>query len=310
MRGPRKHALAQWYDSIRCRNRKKSKLVFRRFTSLVVIVLTCVTATVVATAAFAATIKNGVVPKNQIEWVKPYLGDYEGQWNSSVTEDVSDGISRYKLENPVMRLSLDAQNRLRVQFYIDPASAQLNDELDLLGFGCHSKVGDLLELDTTKPPKGTPTEPYQVFAARFDFDWGNCPARVYAVPSNDLEFALLIDPNDRQYVVQLRLLKRVQADGKIVVEEKGVQRTVKVRRKPGGSLYDPKMEYCVMNELGEIEKCFDRESELKQYIVPFPFPGLSAVWYTKKSPNLKVVPGVKKTYHEALFRRQIDAPAP
>ena len=89
-----------------------------------------------------------------------------------------------------------------------------------------------------------------------------------------------------------------------------MQRTVKVRPKPGGSLYDPKMEYCVLNELGEIDKCFDRESELKQYIVPFPFPGLSAVWYTKKSPNLKVVPGVKKTYHEAVFRRPIDAPAP
>jgi hypothetical protein len=265
-----------------------------------------------AGSAGAATIKNGVVPKNQVAAVKPYLGDYEGQWNSSVTADVSDGISRYTLENPVMRLSLDASNQLRVQFYIDAASAQLNDELDLLGFGCHSKVGDLLELETTKPPKGTPTEPYQVFAARFDFDWGNCPARVYAVPSNDLEFALLIDPAERQYVAQLRLLKRVQADGKIVVDEKGVQRTVKVRPKASdpGSTYDPKMEYCVLNEVGEIEKCFDRESELKQFIVPFPFPGLSAVWWTKNSPNLKVVPGVKKTYHEAVFHRPIDAPAP
>ncbi len=265
-----------------------------------------------AGSASAATIKNGIVPKNQVAAVKPYLGDYEGQWNSSVTADVSDGISRYTLENPVMRLSLDGSNQLRVQFYIDAASAQLNDELDLLGFGCRSKVGDLLELDMTKPPKGTPTEPYQVFAARFDFDWGNCPARVYAVPSNDLEFALLIDPTARQYLAQLRLLKRVQADGKIVVEEKGVQRTVKVRPKASdpGSMYDPKMEYCVLNEVGEIEKCFDRESELKRFIVPFPFPGLSAVWWTKNSPNLKVVPGVKKTYHEAVFHRPIDAPAP
>ena len=97
----------------------KSKVVHRKFARLVVTLVTCIAAT-----AFAATIKNGVVPKNQIESVKPYLGDYEGQWNSSVTDDVSDGISRYKLENPVMRLSLDAQNQLRVQFYIDPASAQ------------------------------------------------------------------------------------------------------------------------------------------------------------------------------------------
>ncbi len=42
------------------------------------------------------------------------------------------------------------------------------------------------------------------------------------------------------------------------------------------------MEYCVLNELGEVDKCFDRESELKRYIVPFPFPGFSALWYTKQ----------------------------
>jgi hypothetical protein len=60
--------------------------------------------------------------------------------------------------------------------------------------------------------------------------------------------------------------------------------------------------------LGEIEQCFDRETELKRYIVPFPFPGLSALWYTKNSPNLKVIPGVKKTYHEAVFHRPINAP--
>ncbi len=85
----------------------------------------------------------------------PYLGDYEGQWNSSVTDDVTDGISRYELDNPVLRLSLDANNKLRVRFFMDRASAQQNDELDLLGFGCHSQVGDLLELDVPKPPKET-----------------------------------------------------------------------------------------------------------------------------------------------------------
>ncbi len=53
---------------------------------------------------------------------------------------------------------------------------------------------------------------------------------------------------------------------------------------------------------------FDQETELKRYIVPFPFPGLSALWYTKKTPNLKVIPGVKKTYHEAVFHRLIGAP--
>ncbi len=257
----------------------------------------------------AASIDHGVVPKNRIASVTPYLGDYEGQWNSSVTDDVTDGISRYQLENPVLRLSLDGSNRLRVSFFMDRASAQQNDELDLLGFGCHSQVGDLLELDVPNPPKQKTVEPYPVLTARLDFDWGNCPSRVYAVPSNDLQLALLVDEAQQQYVVQLRLLKRVQADDKVVIQDKGAQRVVKVRPKEGnpGSLYAPTLEYCVLNELGEIDKCFDRESELKRYIVPFPFPGFSALWYTKQSPNLKVVPGKKVVYHEAVFHRPIGA---
>ena len=259
----------------------------------------------VAGAVDAASIKQGVVPKDRVAAVVPYLGDYQGQWNSSVAEGVTDGISRYSLENPVLRLSLDAGNRLRVQFFMDLASARQDDALDLLGFGCHSKVGDLLELDLAKPPKKLTGEPYQVLAARLDFDWGNCPSRVHAVPSNDLELALLVDPAEQQYVARLQLLKRLQADNTIVVEDKGVRRVVKVRRKASdpGSLYAPNMEYCVANAVGEIEQCFDRETELKRYIVPFPFPGFSALWYTKNSENLKVIPGVKKTYHEAVFHR-------
>jgi hypothetical protein len=274
-------------------------------------ILACVWSTGFAVGAGAVTIKNGVVPKGLTQSLTPYLGDYEGQWSSSAADDTTAGISRYELENPVMRLSLDAAKQLRVQFFMDRASAQVNDELDLLGFGCHSKVGDLLELETQKPPKTIGEDPYQVLEARFVFDWGNCPSRVYAVPSNNLRMSVLIDPAQRQYLIELRLLKRVQSAGKIVAEDKGVQRVVKVRPKADStSLYDPQMEYCVLNEFGEIEKCFDRESELKRYIVPFPFPGLSALWYTKKSPNLKVIPGVDKTYHEALFHRPIDVSEP
>ena len=53
-------------------------------------------------------------------------------------------------------------------------------------------------------------------------------------------------------------------------------------------------------------KFVDRESELKRYIVPFPFPGFSALWYTKQSPNLKVVPGMKF----AVVARPPTAPSP
>jgi len=276
--------------------------------------LAAIVLTIACAPVFGITIDDGVVPKDKAALIAPYMGDYQGQWNPSVTDEVTDGISRYQLDNPVMRLSLDRSNRLRVQFFMDRASAQADDELDLLGFGCRSGVGDVLELDTPRPPKkvDADTAPYPVLTAQFEFDWGNCPSRVYAVPSNHLELALLVDESTREYVVNLRLLKRMQPDNKIVMQEGGRQRVVKVRpktdRRPGeGSVYNPPLEYCVLNEFGEVDKCFDRESELKRYIVPFPFPGFSALWWTKKTPDLKVVKGVKKTYHEAVFHRPIDA---
>ena len=289
----------------------------RMFAVVLVVAFACC-----AAPSRAEAIKNGVVPKKYVAMLASYMGDYEGQWNSSVTQDLTtDGISRYVLENPVMRLAIDDSNRLRLTFYMDRASARANDELDLLGFGCHSRVGDLLELDMNKTPKAASTknapsaeadagsQPYQVFAARLDFDWGNCPSRVYAVPSNDLELALLVDDKTHEYVVNLRLLKRMQPDNKVVMEDHGVQRVVKIRPNPDnpGGQYSPNMQYCVLNEVGEVQQCFDRETELKRFIVPFPFPGLSAVWWTKTTPNLKVVPGVKKTYHEAVFHRPIGA---
>ena len=210
---------------------KKSKLVPRRFTSLVESCVTCVAAIVVATAAVAASIQNGVVPKNRLASVTPYLGDYEGQWNSSVTGDVSDGDQPLRARKSGDAFIARCRQPIARAVLHGPASAQLNDELDLLGFGCRSRVGDLLELDVPKPPKETTADPYPVLTARLDFDWGNCPSRVHAVPSNDLELALLMDPARQEYVVELRLLKRVQGDDKIVIEDEGVQRVVKVRRK-------------------------------------------------------------------------------
>jgi hypothetical protein len=103
----------------------------------------------------------------------------------------------------------------------------------------------------------------------------------------------------------------VQSDNKVYINQDGVRREVKLRPKPDAtSTSDAELQYCVVNALGEVEACFDRESELKRFIVPFPFPGMSAAWYTKKSPAFDVKPGKRYTYHEAVFRKQIDGQPP
>ncbi len=258
--------------------------------------LVCAVALLAAAAAQGATIKDGVVPKADVARVGEYLGDYEGQWSTQ--------LSRYELELPVMRLALDAGNRLTVAFFMDAEAAANDEALDLLGFGCNSTTGALLTLRIAKAPSTEDASAAQL-DARFDFDWGRCPARVHAVRSNDLLLAIARDGADRQYVATLKLLKSISADNTLYAVTDGQRREVKVRPKADGdgSLYHPALEYCVLSELGEIEQCFEQKSELKRFLVPFPFPGLSGAWYTKKTPKLEIVKGRKVEYHEAEFRR-------
>jgi len=256
----------------------------------------------------AGQIKDGTVPKQYVARVGDFVGDYEGQWDSQVTANVYDDISRYKLESPVMRLSLDDHKRMVITFFMDTVAAANNEPLDLLGFGCQSRVGRLLTLEFASAPAGRDEFRKQLDAS-FDFDWGRCPSRVLAVKSNHLLLSLTQNTADHEYVATLKLLRNVSSDNKVYAVADGKRREVKIRPKPGGSLYHPEMEYCVMNETNEIEKCFAQKSELKTYLVPFPFPGMSAVWYTKRSPKIEIVEGKKFDYHEAVFRRAMPSTA-
>src|SRR5262245_43044486 len=92
----------------------------------------------------AEKIRDGALSKGDAEALKPFVGDYAGQWNAEVTDNVYDDISRYELKAPVMRLSLDDARRPQITFFMDADAASVGEPLDLLGFGCRSRVGPAL----------------------------------------------------------------------------------------------------------------------------------------------------------------------
>jgi hypothetical protein len=193
-------------------------------------------------------------------------------------------------------------------FFMDAQAAAANDPLDLLGFGCKSEVGELRGLELIDAPDAT--SPHTVLEASFRFDWGNCPSRVYAFASNDLQLELALNPVDREYVARLSLLRKLQPANQAYMTQDGERRRVVIRKIAGGTLYRPAHEYCVVNEVGETEACFDRRSEVKHLVVPFPLPGLSAVWWTSRD-KIEIVEGQQALYHEAVFRRAMpDGGAP
>lgn len=235
-----------------------------------------------------------------------YLGDYVGQWNTEVSADPYDDISRYELDRSVMRLAR-AGDDLSITFYRDLDAAAEGDPLDLLGFGCNSSVGAMRSLEVTEPTGVE--EPQTVIDATFDFDWGDCPSRVYAFADNHLHLELAANPVDREYVARLSLLRKLAPANQVYMNHDGEKRRVVIRKKEGGTLYHPAHEYCVVNEVGETEACFDRRSDVKHIVVPFPLPGLSAVWWTSRD-KVQIVEGRQALYHEAVYRRPFPAVPP
>lgn len=245
-------------------------------------------------------VKNGAVPKSMMEAVRPFLGDYRGNWNTEMSESDVDDISRYDLSDSVMRLSLDENRRLAIAFYLDPGAAAQNQPLDLLGYGCKSSTGPLLDIDQGTAADGTP-----VIHLVFDFDWGRCPSRVHAVKSTKLHMELIEDAAEDSYAARLTILRKVQGDYQVYAKVDGKSVPVEVRpsSKGDGTLYNPGLEYCTEDELGE-KTCFSESERTTVGALPGPvMPGATVFWWTHKTPRLKVEKGKQLRHHEAVYVR-------
>jgi hypothetical protein len=194
---------------------------------------------------------------------------------------------------------------LSLTFFQDPAAAAGNEPLDLLGYGCHSGVGEVTEATVMPAPTDqADNEAVQtLLTAAFEFHWGKCPSRVWAFPSNQLRLEAAENTADGETVVHLSLLHRLIAANQAYVTRDGEKQRVEIRPVPGGSHYRPKQQYCVVNEYGETETCYAQRSEVKHFVVPFPLYGASAVWWTSRD-KVEIVEGQRALYHEAVYRRR------
>jgi hypothetical protein len=233
--------------------------------------------------------------------IQPLLGDYEGQWTTEASRGDFDDISRYDLTESVLRI-MTQDGQIHLSFYLDQDAAARSQPLDLLGFGCKSQVGEMLNYTLTEPSL---KEVNTVLRAEFAFDWGKCPSRVWAFPSNRLHLQLAVNSIDGENVVYLSLLRRLVPQNQTYIERDGERHRVVIRPVAGGTLYNPKQQFCVVNEVGETEECFERHEEIKHFVVPFPIVGASALWWTHRD-KVSIVKGQRALYHEAVYRQAIE----
>jgi len=257
----------------------------------------------------ASTAKDGVVPKRYRDQLIALVGDYHGSWTGDDPDAGQYGISHDELGNIIARLDLDDRNRLKLQFFeiahddqSGPAAA--GAPLDLLGRGCHSRVGRLLEIDVDRM-KIEGSESVTRLSAIFALDTGRCRSRLDTTGNPSLRLELIDDPAGNNDALLLSVLRTISMKNQLYAETAEGWVKVAAKVKAGGTLYNPKLEYCYEDFDGK-EFCFERTKEKKDLLLPVPLPGHAGVfygWHTVREPKIKRERETTREYHQGEFRR-------
>ena len=252
----------------------------------------------------AARVTDGVVPKRYRDELVTLVGSYHGSWDADDPDAGQYGISHDQLGNIVAQLDIDERNRLQLQFFAITEDDRIGSPVDLLGRGCNSRVGSLLEIavDTMKLEG---SERFTRLSAVFALDTGRCRSRVDTTGNPSLRLELTEDPAGNNDALLLSVLRTITVKNQLYAETAEGWVKVSANVTEGGTLYNPKLEYCYEDFDGK-EFCFERSKERKDLLIPVPLPGHTGVfygWHTVREPKIKHQRETTREYHKGEFRR-------
>lgn len=233
-----------------------------------------------------------------------FLGSYKGSFGSALTKDPLDDLNYNPCDNAkerclgedayladiVLDLSRDADNRLRLRFFRSPGDQKKGTELDLLGFGCATRIG-VMNASTRDSKTGKRIASFPLTAQN-----RMCLNKLRPTNTHEIKVTLNDDPESGTRLAHALIDKNVVNANYLYVVEDGVERRVKIDtdntlKTPTGKSY----RVCIENRFGEFESCVLTDRELKQVLLPVPVPGGVAVnytWWYKLTPNLKRTQGL------------------
>lgn len=256
----------------------------------------------------AAKAKDGKVPARYGNDVRALVGDYYGSFGGDDPDGGQYGISHDDPGEIIARLGIDDSNRLTLEFFKigegdEEGVPRAGAPLDLLGRGCNSSIGPLLEIGVEK--MSLESSEHTRLSALFALNNGRCRARVETTGDPTLRLELIRDAAGNEDTLLLSVLKTKTVKNQLYAEtaEGWVKVTPKVTE--GGTLYNPKLQYCYEDFDGN-ELCFERSKERKDLLIPVPLPGQAAVfygWHTARTPKVKSERETTREYHRGEFRR-------
>lgn len=259
-----------------------------------------------ALACFTLLFLSGVVRDAHGADLEPFLGLYEGSFESALTADPDDDLN-FNPCNPgsrdcalhtdphidiLLELSLDEKKKLRTRFYRSETNIRSGRQLDLLGRGCRSEVGRLEKFQGGK--KGEPLR----WTARYDLTVENraCLGKLRPTSKHFILVRGLVDEESGAVSVEIAIDKSVASENYLYVTEDGVQRRVRMDLdNTQGEGRRARYRICIEDDMGEFGRCVVTDKELKQFGFPLPVPGGAAVsytWWYDLFPNLKRTRGL------------------
>lgn len=250
--------------------------------------------------------------------LEPYLGLYEGSFESALTEDPDDDLN-FNPCNPASRdcsihqdphidillsLSLDSKKKLVAGFYRSETQVRSGRQLDLLGRGCRSQVGRLEKLSQGK--RGEPIR----WTARFELKVESraCAGKLRPTSTHFLLVHGVDDPESGEQHVLVTIDRSVSSQNYLYVKEDGKERRVRMDLdNTQGKGRRAQYRVCIEDDVGEFSRCVVTDKELKSFAVPMPVPGGAAVnytWWYDLFPNLKRTQGLYEVeQYTARFQR-------
>ncbi len=230
--------------------------------------------------------------------VRPYLGVYQGSFDSALTEDPGDDLNfnpctpgdgqdctshQQPLSNVLLVLEAAPNGTVSPRFYRDRSAMEAGTPLDLLGSGCGTRLGTLGSVQQT-PEGGWSADVPLTAANRL------CLGKLRPVSRHTLHLAMS-GANRGSRQVRVTADKAVRDTNYLYVVEDGVKRRVKIDLdNTVQENHQTRYRVCIENDLGEYDRCVLTDREFKSFVLPVPVPGGVAVnytWWQELSPKLR-----------------------
>ncbi len=248
--------------------------------------------------------------KRQASELARFVGDYQGAFDTAVSATPLDDMNvnpcrdcethGAPLTDIVLRLAIE-DDIVKVSFHRDRESPAI----DLLGEYCHSAIGDLQSLDTSRGEGKDSGDEYSVTTLTFGFDPGRCYRNIPQNKEPELTLTLLKNHTQGMHFAQVEIDRDLRRVVTLTAKNREGDR-VEVKSNPVDYGKDRRetRSFVYEDEMGEGSYLRSDTTETRYFAIPLVLNGYVATnvtWWPHKILDVKAETEEVLTRHTGVF---------